>query len=1004
MTIRLPSCLVMPRKMTHTLFWIWFFCTPLVLRASEPLRLTQLDHASWTIKDGAPLDIRALVQADDGTIWLTAGNGLYNFNGVTFTPFQFQQSDLQVPFSIFEDRMNDLWVGFGIRGIAQIRNHIVIRTYGEKDGFPAGTVKWIAQDPNGIITAVAGGQIVQLRAGKWENPTASLDLGSDVQNIFFDRSGTLWAATTTSIWKLPAGDHKWQKVEAAGGFDTFFAEGPDGSVWAQNQPVEPVQSFTRRIWKGDLVQMPDRIRTYGFQMAFDWGGLLWMGSPNKGLIRILPAQTAMKTEGHKEADDFTVEHYTSLDGLSNNTVTTIMQDHDGDLWVATAGGLDRFRRPNLVRFVDRPTDYGNVLAQCPNGELWLGVQESSAISMRDSVLTEHGPKREFYSAHCDASNVVWVTGHQGLWRYSDETYKVVPPPAGILPEFVRQLVGPGDHLLYVSLTRNGLWRYSDGLWTRIAVPNLPDITPTSLLMDGQGRLWTGYLDNRVAVLVGDQARVFSGDKAKPLGMIQVFLESPSGMFVGATNGLAVLRGDQLETLQTVDQVDVRGISGLLQSANGDLWLNGLRGIVHIAATELAEALKSPGYQMRSDLMSEAGIVGPSPQVLEVPSAIKDLHGMLWFSTTNSVVSLDPSAIKSSTEPPNVTGMAMTVDGQPLPSGSRIKPGYHTLRISYFGVHVSAPEKVTYKYQLAGADQTWQDVGRRTEAVYTGLRAGKYRFSVIASNGEGVWSKTNDSLQFTVLPSFYQMPTFVVSCVVLGIGLIWLAYGVRIRSLSTAIRTREVVRADERIRIARDLHDTLLQGVQGLALRFGAATKQLPSGSRVRESLEAALISADRLLEEARNRVSSLRAQILTQQELIEGLRFIADEHNEQNQTRFRIDVECSVAKVSPSVWGELFYIGREAITNALRHSDASEISVSLRCISRAVIFIVSDDGSGFDIAAYQGAPTNGHWGLHGMQERAEAMGATFKCVSKRNVGTEVTIVVPMRWNYLKGAF
>jgi signal transduction histidine kinase/ligand-binding sensor domain-containing protein len=984
-----------------------FLFAPLAWSESKTLRLAQLDHTSWTTKDGAPLIIQDMVQGNDGTIWLAAGNGLYNFNGITFAPFQFQQSDLQVPFCVYVDRTGNLWVGFGIRGIAEIRNHKVIRTYGEGDGLPGGQVKMITQGPDGTIAAIARGQLVELRSGRWvQSVAASATLGSDVQRIFFDRKGTLWAATRTYIWKLPIGDREFEKVSQAGGLDTYFAEAPDGTVWAQNQLVDPAQSFTRRISGGDLGRaVPDRIRSDGVRMLFDWNGLLWMGSTDTGVLRVLPTQTPQRVADRRgRTDGFSIEHYPSLEGLSHIGVYSMMMDNAGDIWVGTSAGLDRFRRPNLVRFFDKQlAETGVAITQCPRGDLWLGVPQSSAISMRDGVVKAHGPKREFIAAHCDAANVVWMTSYQGLWRYSDDTSRNIPPPVGIPPVFIRQLVGKSDHLLFASITRNGLWQYSDGTWTRVAAPNLPDITPTSLLMDSRGRLWTGYIDNRVAVFDGGRAHVFSGDKARPLGMVQVFLESPSGIFVGATNGIAILRGERLETLQTLDQVDVRGVSGLLQAANGDLWLNGLHGIVRIPARELADALKSPGHQMQSELIAEAGIVGPSPQVLEVPSAVEDSHGLFWFVTTNNVVSVDPSAIKRSTMPPILTGISMTVDGRPLPNAAQVSPGYHTLRINYLGAYVTAPEKVSYKYRLEGVDQAWQDVGSRTEAVYTGLRPGTYRFSIVASNGEGAWSQPDESQQFTVLPSFYQKPIFVILCILTAVGLLWLAYRLRIRYIAAAIRTSEMVRADERIHIARDLHDTLLQGVQGLTLRVGAAAKQLPEGSRTRESLERALASADRLLEEGRNRVSRLRTHDLTNQALVQGLKAIGAELNHENQARFDVGFEGRTADVSPSVLGELFYIGREAITNAFHHSQASEISVVMRCLPSATILVVADNGTGFEVEAFRGTPTNGHWGIHGMNERAQAMGAIFKCMSKSNLGTEITVTVPARRAYLKGS-
>lgn len=391
-----------------------------------------------------------------------------------------------------------------------------------------------------------------------------------------------------------------------------------------------------------------------------------------------------------------------------------------------------------------------------------------------------------------------------------------------------------SHLLYVSFTQNGLWRFEDGKWSKVTGVGLSDGTATALFLDNRKRLWAGFFDGRIVVLDGNKASTFTTGSAPSFGCIQVFLKSKVGLLAGGSSGIAVLRADHLQPLLAEDQASLQGVSGLLEAANGDLWANGMEGIVRVRASEVAHAIDSPEYPMKSKLFAEAGVVGPAPQILSVPTAVKDLHGTMWFSTSGLLVSVDPESIHASLVAPILSRLSTTGDGLALAGDHRVNPGYHTMRIRYFGAYITAPQKVTYKYKLDGADKSWQEVGDRSEAVYTGLRPGHYRFAVMASNGEEVWSPVDDSLEFTVLPSFYQRPVFLILCVATALGLIWLAYRLRVRHIAAAIQEREQVRADERIRIARDLHDTLLQGMQGLTLRFSVAAKQLPEGSRTRE--------------------------------------------------------------------------------------------------------------------------------------------------------------------------
>ena len=970
---------------------------------AAPLQLAQLDHTSWTSRDGAPLHIREIQQDKDGTLWLVAESGLYNFNGISFTPFQFQPNELQLPHSMCADKSGVLWVGSSIKGIAEIRNHRVLHLYDETEGLPLGQVSQIVQESDGAILAVVRNHLVRLRSGRWEEPTAFSVLGSGVKRIFIDRKGDLWAATTTAVWELAAGQPQFRKIKEVHGLTAFFAEALDGSVWMQSVFPAPRPNITQRVkGGGGSYAASEPFQIDGVFVFFDWDGLLWMGSLEQGILRVVPKGTLEKgSDRHGSRAGFSVQKYGRLDGLTSGAVTTLMMDREGDIWVATATGLNRFRRPNLVRLIDKHIATLTVLAQCPGGFLWLAGSGFPPVTIRDGLVVEHGPKSEYAAAHCDAKNVAWLSTYSGILRYAGDQIQRIPPPAGLSPNSSRQIVGGGDRPIFVSITGNGLWQYSGETWSRVVAGGLANDTPFSLFMDSRGRLWTGYVDNRIAVLDGGVGRVFLGDSARPLGVIQVFLESRFGLLVGATNGIAVLQGDHLQTLQTVDQIAVRGVSGLLEASNGDLWSNGLHGIVRIPAHEVTEALRSPGYQMRSEIFSEAGIEGPSPQILEMPSAVKDSHGILWFVTSNEVVSIDPESIHASTTPPILTGISMTVDGTPLANNGQVPHGYHTVRIKYLGAYITAPEKVTYKYKLTGADEAWQDVGDRSEAVYTGLRPGAYRFAVTASNGEGTWSQPDESLQFTVQPSFYQRPAFLFLCAATLTTLFLLGLRARIRHVAARIGERAEVRADERVRIARDLHDTLLQGVQGLTLHFHVAAQQLPEGSQPRESMERALATADRILVEGRDRVTRLRADHLTHTDLADAFSAVATGLNDDQQVRFALKIEGPVEDVNPVVLHELYYIGREAITNAFRHSKASEIAVNLKCEPKSVVLAIADNGGGFDPLARETNPRAGHWGLIGMKERAETVGAHFECQSAENKGTKILVTVSGRRAYGK---
>jgi signal transduction histidine kinase len=271
---------------------------------------------------------------------------------------------------------------------------------------------------------------------------------------------------------------------------------------------------------------------------------------------------------------------------------------------------------------------------------------------------------------------------------------------------------------------------------------------------------------------------------------------------------------------------------------------------------------------------------------------------------------------------------------------------------------------------------------------------------MASNGDGIWTAPVASAPFTVLPSFYQTWWFAGLCLVATALLTWLGLRARVKYVSHAISIRAEERADERIRIARELHDTLLQGVQGLLLTFHVAAEKVPADHESKKTLEKALATADRIILEGRNRVSRLRSVYLTDSELKASIERFASDLNGHREIEFVAERKGGKDLLQPHVVEEIFCIAREALANAFRHSEASRIVVELDYQRRRFMFSCRDDGRGFDLDALQARQTNGHWGLRGMSERAEKIGARFSFESARGKGTEVRVILPARRAYV----
>jgi len=262
----------------------------------------------------------------------------------------------------------------------------------------------------------------------------------------------------------------------------------------------------------------------------------------------------------------------------------------------------------------------------------------------------------------------------------------------------------------------------------------------------------------------------------------LILETSHGLLLAGVNGLAIFRNNRVEMLDFADRASSRGVGGLLESANGDLWLNALHGVVHIRAAELQAALNSSQYRISSELLTEGDFVGPIQLASGMSATARDSEGKLWFATMNGVFHIDPRQLKSASHLPTLSIRSITADRKSVSKDGIIGLGSSTLDIRYLGVNLTTPESVIYKYRLDGLDDAWQDVGQRSEAIYTQLRPGRFMFHVMASNGDGVWSETVSSIPFEVLPRFYQTAWFGGLCVGAVLALIWALYQLRLRQL------------------------------------------------------------------------------------------------------------------------------------------------------------------------------------------------------------------------------
>jgi signal transduction histidine kinase len=412
---------------------------------------------------------------------------------------------------------------------------------------------------------------------------------------------------------------------------------------------------------------------------------------------------------------------------------------------------------------------------------------------------------------------------------------------------------------------------------------------------------------------------------------------------------------------------------------------------------MARALENPDYLPPVTLFDSLdGLPGTPAQFRPLPTAVVADDGRLWFATTSGIVSIDPADVPKNTVPPPVSIRSISTDAGTWPAGASVALPAHTerLRIAFTATSLTMPERVRFRYRMEGLDKRWRDAGSDREAIYTDPPPGNYIFHVTAMNEDGVLNEQGASIAITVDRAFYQMPWFFLLCAVaLGL-LIWLSFFIRLRSIAIQLRARLQERHAERERIARELHDTLLQSIQGLTMRFQAIANRVPSGEPLRNEMERALDRADEALIEARDRVRDLRAHAGESARLDVALRALAAAYATEHTVPVVVTVKAEVCDLQGPVRDELYGIVREAVHNAIAHAHATRIDVELDVEGGELVLSVRDDGRGIDEVVLRKG-REGHWGLRGIRERAITIGAVASIASPLGGGTEVAIRLPM---------
>jgi signal transduction histidine kinase len=530
---------------------------------------------------------------------------------------------------------------------------------------------------------------------------------------------------------------------------------------------------------------------------------------------------------------------------------------------------------------------------------------------------------------------------------------------------------------------------------------------SALAVDPQGDLWVGLSKGGVARFKDGQLRG-AYRVADGLGEGRVTGFQPdrdNTLWVATQGGLSRVRDGRVATLTSKNGLPCDSVHWVMADDAHALWLGTVCGLVQITRDQLetwtATADKDPKWQIQTTVFDDsdgirnrAAATGYSPRVSRAPD------GRLWFLSGDGVSVIDPRNLRANPLPPPVHIHQLIADrkSHDAASGLRLPPLIRDLQIDYAALSLAAPDKNRFRVKLEGWDPDWRDVGNRRQAFYNNLPPRHYTFRVIASNNSGVWNEVGASLDFSIAPAYYQTRWFQASLAAAALALLWAAYQSRARRIAHEFDLRLEERVSERTRVARELHDTLLQTFHGVLFRFQAAANMLPERpAEAKQAFESAIDRAAQAITDGRDAIQDLRASTVLANDLAVAISTLGDELGASaangNRPAVHVAVHGTPRDFHPILRDDIYRIAGEALRNAFRHAHARRIEVDLTYNDRQFRLQVRDDGRGIDPAVLA-EERHGHFGLPGMRERAQLVGGRFDVWSEAGVGTEIDLTIP----------
>jgi len=954
------------------------------------ISLSEYQKQEWHVEDGLPQgNVRTIAQAPDRSLMIGTSEGIASFDGIRFTPFPLRAANgvkNEPVNSILYGRSGELWIGTDDRGVLLESGREVI-TLSEDNGFHGERIRALHEDQQGNIWVATQNGVERIHQGKIEALYSMGPVSGDLTAPFAeDGNGRTFIVTSNGVFLWDGGKASKFSLAARLGTASAIYGDSKGTVWVGM--TLGILKLTALANGGYAQQEIPVNRGLITALAEDHQGNLWAGTKGKGIYRVAPSGS--------------VATWTTGEGLADDTIHTLFADDEGNLWMGMlSGGITRWRKGPLLPF-GQPEGFAasfaaNVLGDS-RGDTWLGSWGNGLWKLHAGDLRKQPLPGMPENAHVRAlaedqkGNILIGTWFHGIYRFDGKSFQRFLTGNESLGNAVSVIASDRQGNLWVG-TYKGLIRYSNGIpGKKNEEVFLPGKLVTSLKEDRDGSLVVGTFDGLYRVKDGGLQAIASKDGLSNTFILSVSQDRAGGIWIGTkAGGIDFLNGSAAVHLGLLAGIPEHPVFSVLEDNDGQLWFSTTRGLLKVKRADLMAAVSGKQKSVESVMLgkndgmrsSECG--GPSQ-----PPASASRDGSLWFATAKGFVHTAPTEGSPDLPPLNPRIADVLAGKTPSPSRDSVvlRSGQRDLQIAYEAIRLSNPLQLQFRYKLEGYDRDWTVAGTR-EVHYQNLPAGHYRFLVTARDAGQPWSEKVAELGVIQRPFFYQTIWFYMVACAGVLGAVFVL--VRWREFQLKGRLRLIV--EERSRIAREWHDTLMAGLAAISWQLEATGDQFRrKEDQASASLELARNMVRHCQAEGRRIIWDLHDAESSVGTLSEALSKALDSVQRKCNAEMKLSVRGTEASLSPIMVHHLVCICQEAVSNALRHASPTRIQVALEYSGYQMVLSVSDDGKGF---RHDGLAAPGHFGLSVMEERTRKIGGEIQIQSAVGSGTQVLVQVPV---------